>query len=192
MDFGQQPRVQWPRAALVAILLGASTPAMAGQVQLRIINVTEPEGGRDTALRVDSHASFFLNSEAGTLKSSGFWIAQRVIGAERRTRYTHTFEDLEAAADGYFSVRSYQCDEGLFGAEFLATNICGNYRFGANELDEGGYGDDVILGPPRSLKGYRVEDFDWDGQRLALTIGPDATKGDPGAAGPRFRITFAP
>ncbi len=73
-----------------------------------------------------------------------------------------------------FAVKSYQCIEGTFGAQFLAAILCANYRFGPNGIDEGGVADDVVLGPPRSLDGFSLSNFAWDGKVLLVELAADA------------------
>jgi hypothetical protein len=160
-------------ALLLLALLAMATAATAGTVTLKLDRVTQRTARGENPLRVDSRATFAFDPEAGTLQASGTFYAQSVVGGPQQlTRFTHQVEDLRVAADGTLTVKSYQCIEGTFGA-MLAANLCGNYRFGPNFRDDGGYGDDVVVGPPRSLAPFRVTGRAWDGQELVLTLSAD-------------------
>jgi hypothetical protein len=76
-------------------------------------------------------------------------------------------------------MKSYECVEGTLGGPFLGVSLCGNYRFGPNGVDEGGVGDDVSAGAPRSLVDWQVEGLEWDGNFLAVSlVPPGGTGGD--------------
>lgn len=161
-------------AALVVLLALHGPPARAAELVLE--SVTATAGPGDVRLRVSSRANFSFDPGAGVLVSSGAWVAEYAL-PNQLTRMAHKVEDLRASVDGQLAVKSYECVEGAFGAAFMSASFCGNYRFGPNGIDEGGLGDDEVLGPPRSLARYAISEFDWDGATLVLTLTAD----NPGA-----------
>jgi hypothetical protein len=48
---------------------------------------------------------------------------------------------------------SFTCVEGTFGSA-VAANLCGNYNWGDNFVDEGGAGDDASIGPAQSIADF--------------------------------------
>ena len=165
-----------PLAAVAAVLVLLAPPVRA--VELVLESVTALTDSGEVQLRLTDRARFDLDPVTATLVSSGTWLAEYVL-PNQVTRFAHKVEDLRVTADGPLTMRSYECVEGTFGATFLAANSCGNYRFGPNGIDEGGAADDEAGGPARSLTGYRVAAFDWDGKSLLL----DLVNPDPGSAG---------
>ena len=154
--------------SLCAVLLALlATPAAA--VELRLVSVTAKTGTGESRLRLDSKASAAFDPGAGTLAMAGTWTATYVL-PNQLTRFSHKVEGFHASVDGRFSVRSYECVEGTFSAPFLGANTCGNYRFGPNNIDDGGVADDVVVGTPMSLEAYSVSAFDWDGKSLVVTL----------------------
>lgn len=162
-------------AAFALVLLFHAGPAAAQAVELVLDSVTATIGSGEVKLRLSSRASFSFDPGAGVLLSSGTWIAEYAL-PNQLTRMAHKVEDMRATADGKLSMKSYECVEGAFGAAFMNANICGNYRFGPNGIDEGGLPDDEVFGPPKSLASYLISDIDWDGESLGLTLAPN----DPG------------
>ena len=154
--------------SLGAVLL-ALLATSAAAVELRLDSVTAKTGSGESRLRLDSKATATFDPGAGTLAMAGTWTATYVL-PNQLTRISHKVEDFHACVDGIFAVRSYECVEGTFGAPTLAANICGNYRFGPNAIDDGGVADDVVVGPPMSLEPYSVSAFDWDGKSLVVTL----------------------
>lgn len=156
----------------VLLLCLALLAAPAGAVELTLALVTARVGTADVQLRLDSRASFDFDPDTRILRSSGTWIAEHSL-PNRQARFSHMVEDLSVDADGRLAVKSYECVEGTFGAPFLAANLCGNYRFGPNGLDDGGVADDVVVAPPRSLAVYRLSSLEWNGDALVLTLSTD-------------------
>lgn len=164
-------------ATLVAGLLALSPVLTHAQaVELQLEKVTATTGTGPVELRLGGRASFSFDPGAGLLLASGTWIAEYPL-PNRLTRIAHKVEDMRATADGQLAMKSYECVEGAFGAAFLNANICGNYRFGRNGVDEGGLEDDEVLGPPKSLARWGISDFAWDGQVLLLTLAPGSETG---------------
>lgn len=161
----------------VAGLLALS-PALthAQAVELQLEKVTASTGTGPVELRLGGRASFSFDPGAGLLLASGTWIAEYAL-PNRLTRIAHKVEDMRATADGQLAMKSCECVEGAFGAAFLNANICGNYRFGPNGIDDGGLADDEVEGSPRSLAHWGISDFAWDGQVLLLTLAPDSDAG---------------
>ncbi|MDH5256145.1 MAG: hypothetical protein OEW72_09550 [Gammaproteobacteria bacterium] len=180
-----------PVAALIALLALLGAPAEAVELALEGVTAGTPAG--EVQLRVTSRATFSFDPEAGTLVSAGTWVAEYLL-PNQATRFAHQVEDFSASAVGTFAVRSYQCVEGTFAARFLAASLCGNYRFGPNGIDEGGVADDVVLGPPRSLGGYRLSKFDWDGAVLVVDLSADTAGGSElfPESGLRLRLVVKP
>lgn len=153
-------------AAGVTALLAAG-PAAA--VELDLEGVTGRTADGEVALRVASRARFDYDPAAGVLTATGAFTAEYGL-PNRLGRFAHQFDDLRVGPDGALAVRGYECLEGAFGAAFLAANLCGGYRFGANGIDEGGLLDDVAAGTPRAFTDYGVESVDWDGTRLTVSL----------------------
>lgn len=148
--------------------------------------VSEGRGG-PVNLRVDSRASFEFDPDTETLTSAGTWIAQNVVGPNQIIRYSHKVEDFRADVETGHSFRSYECVEGTFGTLLLA-NVCGNYRYGENMLDDGGLIDDEILGPPKTLTNYELSLLSWDGAELIVVLSkPDTATSEPY---PDFNLTL--
>ena len=156
---------------LLALL---ATSAVA--VELRLDSVVAQTGAGESRLRLDSKATATFDPGAGKLAMAGTWIATYVL-PNQQTRFSHKVEDFHASVDGRFSVRSCECVEGTWGAPNLGANICGNYRFGPNNIDDGGVADDVVVGPPKSLEAYKVSAFDWDGKSLLVTLSREGAAG---------------
>lgn len=153
--------------ALLA-LLATSVPA----VEVKLDTITAFAGTGDFKLRIDGRARFQFNPDTRVLTSSGTWTGEYVFGPDQITRFSHKVQDMVASADGRLSMKSYECVEGTFGATVIAS-YCGNYRFGPNLIDEGGAGDDVVVGPPKSLTGFTVTALTWDGKSLLLVLSSD-------------------
>lgn len=155
--------------ALLA-LLATSVPAV--EVTLDGVMATATASAGQYKLRIDGRAKFEFDPETSTLTSAGTWTGEYVFGPSQLTRFSHKVEDMTASLDGRFSMRSYECVEGTFGAMVVASN-CGNYRFGPNYLDDGGMADDVIVGSPKSLASFTVTAMTWDGESLLLILSSD-------------------
>ncbi|MCK6371451.1 MAG: hypothetical protein L6Q83_09040 [Gammaproteobacteria bacterium] len=166
---------------VTAALLDKAPSASAGEVvEVVLERVTEFDGRQQLRLVVESRGEFFFDTGTQTLTSAGIWTAQQALGPSRLTRYTHRVEGLTVGADDAFDMRSYECIEGTLGATALNANVCGNYGFGPNFVDDGGYGDDVPRGPPKSLYDYRLEALEWDGERLRVVLArPPLVVDDP-------------
>lgn len=159
------------------LLLALACVALPGvAVELELDRVTASTASGDVRLRLTSRAVFDFDPGAGVLTSSGSFVAEYQL-PNQLTRFGHKVEDLRVTVEGDMAMKSYECVEGAFGAAFLAANLCGNYRFGPNGLDDGGIADDAVQGPPRSLAGHRAGDFDWDGTELEFTLLPDPAAG---------------
>ncbi len=97
--------------------------------------------------------------------------------------FTHQFDQLQiTAATGDASAAVFQCIEGLFGTA-VGANLCNNYNYGDNYTDEGGTGDDVILGPPQSVN-------DYDGMMLGGAVLPLVTMNNFDVNGYGYELTF--
>lgn len=153
--------------------MAAPLVVAAAVVQLALESVTATTNAGEVKLRLDSRATFSFDPGAGVLVSSGTWIAEYAL-PNQLTRMAHKVEDMRVTADGELAMRSAECVEGAFGAAFMNANICGNYRFGENGIDDGGLADDEVVGPPKSLARYRISGFDWDGATLVLALASDA------------------
>lgn len=163
---------------LAALLLAMLPPLASAQaVELLLEKVTATTSSGEVDLRLSNRATFSFDPGAGVLLASGTWIAEYAL-PNRLTRMAHKVEDMRANADGKLTMKSYECVEGAFGAAFMNANTCGNYRFGANGIDEGGLADDEVLGPPKSLIRWGISDFDWDGDVLVLILAPASTEGN--------------
>lgn len=155
-----------------AVLLGlVVAPVPAGAVDLVLEGVRAATPGGDVALRVSSRARFAFDPAAGVLQGSGTFLAEYVL-PNQLTRFGHQVEDLRVTAGGELAMRSYECVEGPFGAQYLNASLCGNYRFGPNGLDDGGLVDDEAQGVARTLAGWLPGDLDWDGEVLELMLLP--------------------
>jgi hypothetical protein len=160
------PLIAAPMA--VAVLGLALFATNAAGVELVLDSVTATTGSGDVALRVGGRARFDFDPDSGVLQASGTWLAEYAL-PNQLTRFAHKVEDLQVSADNV-AMKSYECVEGAFGAAFMNANICGNYRFGPNGIDDGGLGDDDVVGSPRALAGSSVSAFDWDGEALTVVL----------------------
>ncbi|MEO8444789.1 MAG: hypothetical protein ABI567_07290 [Gammaproteobacteria bacterium] len=162
-------------------------------VELSLDSVTAVTASGDVRLRVNSRGPFDFDPASGVLVSSGTWIAEYAL-PNQLTRFAHKVENLRATAGGELSMKSYECVEGAFGAAFMNANICGNYRFGPNGLDDGGIADDEVAGPPKSLAGYSVSAFEWNGETLDVALTADAPGGNDiyNEYGLRLRLEVRP
>jgi hypothetical protein len=150
------------------MLVAALSPAHAIELALESV---DGEGWRGPfTLSLDVDAVFEYDVETGSLTSAGTWVGQLNVGPYGRFRFAHKFENLGVDADGIISMRSYECVEGTLGSSMLLVNICGNYRYGPNLLDDGGLVDDEPVGPPKSIDDYVTDSLDWDGANLVLVL----------------------
>lgn len=177
--------------ALVWLLAGLLAGAPARAVELVLESVTATTNAGEVKLRVDSRATFSFDPGAGVLLSSGTWVAEYAL-PNQLTRIAHKVEDMRATAGGQLAMKSSECVEGAFGAAFMNANLCGNYRFGPNGIDEGGLADDEVAGPPKTLAGFRISDFDWDGATLVLALANDAAGDIFQESGLRLRLVVKP
>ena len=90
--------------------------------------------GGEFQFSLENRAKFDFDPDENTLSSSGTWVAENRTGPNLLIRYSHKVENFSVNAKGIYSVKSYECVEGTFGA-MLGMNYCGNYRFGPNTLD---------------------------------------------------------
>jgi hypothetical protein len=158
------------RAILILLLLTA--PCGAGALEVVLDTVAANTSRGVIRFRLDNKAVFDFDADTEILTSSGTWIAQNIIGPNAYVRYSHKLENFSASAEGWHTVKSYECVEGTFGAALLQANICGNYRFGPNRMDDGGLVDDIAVGSPKSLNHYVVSLFNWDGSNLEIILSP--------------------
>ncbi len=157
------------KIALYLLLLTVSITANALELMLDRVVINTNRG--EAELNVNSRATFDFDPESGVLTSSGTWVAEDRMGPDRLYRFGHKVEDFAVGADGNHTARSYECVEGTFGPIMIA-NICGNYRFGPNMLDDGGLVDDIVVGEPKSLDRLEVSLFGWDGSTLTVILSP--------------------
>lgn len=157
---------RWLAGTFLLPLLAVAADA----VDLSLDSLVQADGNRQLEFRIESRAAFRFDPDQQVLSAAGVFTAQNVVGPGRLSRFSHKIEDLRAAADGSLAVRSYECVEGTLGA-VVGLSFCGNYRFGPNNLDDGGMADDEVLGVPRSLAGFRVQSLAWDGRTLELALG---------------------
>jgi hypothetical protein len=172
-------------ALLLALVVLGALPNLASAQPLVLERAMLLDADREWNLWVTGRATFDFDVEKGTLTASGTWLASYGIPGQPR-RYTHKVEDMVVTADGELRMRSYECVEGFFGAQVMARNLCGNYSFGANGTDDGGFADDVVNGPPISLADYRVDSFDWNGDALVVVLAGGGEKAN------RLTLTFSP
>jgi hypothetical protein len=158
------------RAILILLLLTA--PCAAGALEVALSTVAANTSRGVIQFRLDNKAIFDFDTDTETLTSAGTWIAQNIIGPNAYIRYSHKVENFSASAEGWHVFKSYECVEGTFGAALLLANICGNYRFGPNLVDDGGLVDDIAVGPPKSLVHYEITLFNWDGSILKVILSP--------------------
>lgn len=171
-------------AMLALVVLGALPDPVSAQ-PLVLERAMLLDAGREWKLWVTGRATFDFDAEKGVLTTSGIWLATYGL-PDQPHRYAHKVEDMVVTADGDFRMRSYECVEGFFGAQVMSRNLCGNYSFGANGTDDGGFADDVVNGPPVSLADHRVESFDWNGDALVVVLAGGGEQEN------RLTLTFSP
>jgi hypothetical protein len=180
---GQRRRAD-PVPLLALVVLGA-LPNLASAQPLVLERAMLLDAGSESKLWVTGHATFDFDADKGVLTASGTWLATYGLPGQPH-RFAHKVEDMVVTADGEIRMRSYECVEGFFGAQVMARNLCGNYSFGANGTDDGGFADDVVNGPPISLADYRVDSFDWNGDALVVVLAGGGEKEN------RLTLTFSP
>ena len=89
------------------------------------------------------------------------------------TVFTAQFTDASIDMATGSIVGTFECIEGDIGV-LIATNICNNYTFGPNGIDEGGGGDDVSTGPASS-----IADWNMDPTENAITPSSISISRDP-------------
>jgi hypothetical protein len=155
---------------MILPLLLLAIPCVAGALEVTLDSVVGNTRSGVFGFRLYNKAVFDFDPATQTLTSAGTWFAQNSPGGPMNLRrYSHQVENFSASVDRGITYKSYECVEGTF-ATMLATNVCGNYRFGPNLLDDGGLGDDEIVGPPKSLDHYELSQFNWDGSALELIL----------------------
>lgn len=154
---------------LFALMIHAA-PAAVSALELSLDAVRGITKNRDVEFTLNNKATFDFNPDTGILTSAGTWLAQHEMGQGGLVSYSHKVENFKANSDGEHSAKAYECVEGTLGMAYLNANVCGSYTFGVNKLDDGGLVDDVIVGPPHSLRDYELSGFSWDGSELIVIL----------------------
>jgi hypothetical protein len=131
-----------------------------------LVDVTVVDSGGTLELNLSGDATWQYDDVAGVLTGTGTYIATAELISQ--PYFTHTITNLSIVAGGAASATSYSCTEGTAGAALL-VNVCDQYNFGPNNIDNGGGFDDVDLGPSQSLADYD-DNFggSWDGTTLTM------------------------
>jgi hypothetical protein len=152
--------------------------------------------GLGTGILIGSSAIWEFNTVSKIVTGSGLYYAQYQISPLQPGQlFTHSISNLIVGGGGAASAAAYECVEGSFGT-IVGGNLCGNYSFGGNFIDDSSIsygpgtafsrtiaGDDIIVGPQQSLRNY-------DGLRTFFT-GPKVVLSQPVIPGiGRYEMTF--
>ena len=152
-------------------LLVLIAPCTGVALEVDLESVTGKKSRGEIRFSLDNKAIFDFDPDTNTLTSKGTWIALNKTGPNELYRYSHKVENFIVSAENGFSAKSYECVEGTFGAMIL-RNYCGNYNFGSNMTDDGGFVDDKSSGLPISLYYFEVSLFEWDSEKLVVILSP--------------------
>ena len=113
-------------------------------------------------------ATYSYDTVTGVLKGSGLHNAVSALSPTSIV-FSHNVLNL-SISNTAASATSFSCVEGNVGVTENA-NVCGNYTFGPNNVDEGasGNGDDLSAGPAQSVMEYDLPVVSWNGTTLILS-----------------------
>jgi len=144
-------------AVAVAAALGGAA-AQAANIPVFLTGVTSKSAnGSSVGNIASSTATWSYDTVSGVVTGSGTLDAKFFVGPS--PIFNPVIDDLTAGGGGAAGATSYSCVEGVFGAA-VGANICGNYGFGGNFVDE----STVTYGP---------------GTAFSRTIGGDDTPFGP-------------
>jgi hypothetical protein len=157
------------KSAIIAILFSIfASPFVAHSATINLVltDVTTVDSGGTLVFSLSGDATWQYNDVTGVLTGTGTYIGAAELISQ--PYFTHTITDLSIVAGGAASATSYSCTEGTAGA-LIGANACKQYTFGTNGVDNGGFSDDVDLGPSQSLAEYD-DNFggSWDGTTLTM------------------------
>jgi hypothetical protein len=124
--------------AIAATVGGASTAADAAVHSVVLTGVvTYSNNGSSAADISSSTATFHYDDGTNLVTQTGGIFEQRLsIVPNVSTLFRHTITGLVMGNGGPASGTSYVCTNGNFGQTISFANLCGNYNFGANFVEE--------------------------------------------------------
>ncbi|MDH5275306.1 MAG: thrombospondin type 3 repeat-containing protein [Gammaproteobacteria bacterium] len=125
-------------AAIAATLGGASTAADAAIIPVALASVkTYSNNGTSMSDLSSSTATFEYDTVTNLVTQTGGTFVQRLsIVPNVSTLFRHTITGLVIGNGGAASASTYVCVNGNFGQTISFANLCGNYNFGANFVEE--------------------------------------------------------
>jgi hypothetical protein len=150
--------------AIAAALGGAGTTTDAADHAVVLAGVSSYSNSGSSPHNITSStATFSYNDVTKLLTQTGGVFEERLNIAPSVTLFRHTITGLVIGNGAPASATSYVCTTGNFG-DIAGAQLCGNYNFGANFVDESTMtygpgtafartigGDDMIVGPPQAI-----------------------------------------
>lgn len=138
----------------IAVAIGVtSAPASAATWNLNSLTNASAQGTTSFILSGDTT---FTSDAGGNMTGNGTFSALAQITPTTQL-FTHDFTGMTISNTGDpgapVGASAFDCVEGNFGA-IVGASLCGNYSFGDDGIDDGGAGDDVVLGAPQSIDDY--------------------------------------
>jgi len=137
-------------AGIAAALFAAG--ANAATVSYTLIDVSIESGGNQKTAVLSGNLNWTAD-EFNNLSANGdFTAAYEATPLPSGHLFDHDWSGM--SIDNLGNVGgSFSCVEGGFG-NLVGANLCGNYSYGINALDEGGAGDDIVSGPAQSIADF--------------------------------------
>jgi len=176
--------------AVAGALLFAGLGGAATHPLILTTVVADSPNGEATAELIADGGGWIFDDVAQTVSAGGLYSARYFAGITELFRHDISGYVIDVSGSGTASAASYVCIEGPFGG-IVGGNLCGNYSFGGNFVDEsevswgpgtatfksmnttGGVpngGDDIDIGRIQSIAqndGFAVQS--WDGQTLIIS-----------------------
>jgi hypothetical protein len=130
------------RYALTAALttaLGAAAPATDAADHVVVLTAVSSYSNSGTsAVDITSSTATFSYDDTTNLvtQTGGVYNGRLSIVPNVSTLFRHTITGLVMGNGGAASASSYRCINGNFGQSISFANLCGNYNFGANFVEE--------------------------------------------------------
>jgi hypothetical protein len=173
-----------PIALAIATTLGFGS-AIAATIDVSLNNESFQSAGIGSPSSPDiglSTATWSYDTSTGVVSGNGLYIAHSQINPLPSSQlFTRTIANLAVGGGNLATAASYSCVDGAFGPS-VGANLCGNYDFGGNFVNESTLvygpgtsysrtmgGDDVALGTPQNVSQYDGMTSTWNGTTLLVS-----------------------
>ncbi len=176
----------WLCAVIVAGLWMRPAEVFAADTFLLEVLVIESRVGKQRAIP-EREVSFDIDMETRAVAAQQIILAPFSVGRLGYSRFTLKVDGLRVNSDGEWFYKSIECQEGTLGS-LMNVSFCGNYRFGKNNVDDGGMGDDVRVSAPLSFHDFSVTYNARQDDHWWLTLTADSP--DTAALFPVYALQF--